>query len=80
MAVDDRRKDGKSVRLPCVSILKPEGDKVGELRVFIDVAPLYAEAPVEAHAAVRRGGSARPKRGRQEAGKKNPTGNDKRSR
>ena len=28
--------------LPCVSIMKPEGDKVGELRVFIDVAPIYA--------------------------------------
>jgi ketosteroid isomerase-like protein len=45
-AVDYTRKDGKAVRLPCVSILKPEGDKVGELRVFIDVAPLYAEEPV----------------------------------
>jgi len=41
-AVDYRLKDGRSVTLPCVSILKPEGDKVGELRVFIDVAPLYA--------------------------------------
>jgi len=44
-AVDYRRKDGKSVRVPCVSILKPDGDKVGELRVFIDVAPIYAEEP-----------------------------------
>ena len=35
-------KDGSAVRLPCVSILRPDGDKVGELRVFIDVAPLYA--------------------------------------
>lgn len=43
VAVDYTRKDGKSVTLPCVSILKPEGDKVGELRVFIDVAPLYGE-------------------------------------
>ena len=45
VAVDYTRKDGKSVTLPCVSILKPEGDKVGELRVFIDVAPIYAEEP-----------------------------------
>ena len=45
VAVDYKRKDGKSVTLPCVSILKPEGDKVGELRVFIDVAPIYAEEP-----------------------------------
>ncbi|MCK9915615.1 DUF1857 family protein [Microbacteriaceae bacterium K1510] len=42
-AVDYRRKDGRSVTLPCVSILRPEGDKVGELRVFIDIAPLYAD-------------------------------------
>lgn len=42
-AVDYQRKDGRSVTLPCVSILKPEGDKVGELRVFIDMAPLYAD-------------------------------------
>jgi hypothetical protein len=45
VAVDYTRKDGSSVRLPAVSILKPDGDKVGELRVFIDVAPLYAEEP-----------------------------------
>lgn len=51
VAVDYRRKDGRSVRLPCVSILKPEGDKVGELRVFIDVAPIYAEEPAAARAA-----------------------------
>jgi hypothetical protein len=48
VAVDYKRKDGTSVRLPCVSILKPDGDKVGELRVFIDVAPLYATEPARA--------------------------------
>jgi Domain of unknown function (DUF1857)/SnoaL-like domain len=42
VAVDYTRKDGSSVTLPCVAILKPEGDKVGELRIFIDVAPIYA--------------------------------------
>ncbi len=42
VAVDYTRKDGKHVTIPCVSIVKPEGDKVGELRVFIDVAPIYA--------------------------------------
>ena len=52
VAVDYKRKDGKSVTLPCVSILKPEGDKVGELRVFIDVAPIYAEAPAAVKEAV----------------------------
>lgn len=40
--VDYTRKDGQHVVLPCVSIVKPDGDKVGELRVFIDVAPIYA--------------------------------------
>ena len=45
VAVSYRRKDGKSVTLPCVTILKPDGDKVGELRVFVDVAPVYAEQP-----------------------------------
>lgn len=45
VAVDYTRKDGRSVTLPCVSILKPEGDKIGELRVFIDVAPIYADEP-----------------------------------
>jgi hypothetical protein len=44
VAVDYTRLDGKHVVLPCVSIIKPAGDKVGELRVFIDVAPIYAEA------------------------------------
>jgi hypothetical protein len=52
VAVDYTRKDGKSVTLPCVSILKPEGDKVGELRIFIDVAPIYAAEAAATKAAV----------------------------
>ena len=44
--------------LPCVSILKPEGDKVGELRVFIDVAPIYAEEPSDDRRLIQ-GGSRR---------------------
>lgn len=42
VSVDYTRKDGAHVVLPCVSIIKPDGDKVGELRVFIDVSPIYA--------------------------------------
>ena len=42
VAVEYTRKDGSKVTLPCVSIVKPDGDKIGELRVFIDVAPIYA--------------------------------------
>lgn len=37
------RQDGQTLTLPSVAILKPDGDKVGELRVFIDIAPIYAE-------------------------------------
>jgi hypothetical protein len=42
-AVSYTRKDGQVVTIPCVSILRPDGEQVGELRVFIDVAPIYAE-------------------------------------
>jgi hypothetical protein len=51
VAVDYTRKDGSSVTIPCVSILKPDGDKVGELRIFIDVAPIYAQSAAAAKAA-----------------------------
>jgi len=43
VAVDYTRLDGSHVVLPCVSIIRPEDDKVKELRVFIDVAPIYAK-------------------------------------
>lgn len=46
-AVTYTRMDGQEVTIPCVSILRPDGAKVGELRVFIDVAPVYAEQPGE---------------------------------
>ncbi|MBW8638449.1 DUF1857 family protein [Hoeflea sp. WL0058] len=51
LAVDYTRLDGSHVVLPCVSIVKPAGDKVAELRVFIDVAPIYAPAAAEAEPA-----------------------------
>jgi len=52
VAVEYTRKDGSKVTLPCVSIVKPDGDKVGELRVFIDVAPIYAVEVAAPQAAV----------------------------
>lgn len=52
VAVEYTRKDGSKVTLPCVSIIKPDGDKVGELRVFIDVAPIYAVEAAAPQAAV----------------------------
>jgi hypothetical protein len=42
LAVDYTRKDGSEVTLPCTSILHREGDLVDELRVYIDLAPLFA--------------------------------------
>lgn len=46
VAVSYTRKDGQTVTLPCVTIFKPDGDKVGELRVFTDVAPVFAEQKI----------------------------------
>jgi hypothetical protein len=43
VAVTYTRKDGQTVTLPCITILKPDGDKVGELRIFTDVTPVYAQ-------------------------------------
>lgn len=53
VAVDYERLDGSHVVLPCVSILEPSDDvqKVKGLRIFIDVAPIYAEAEAAADAA-----------------------------
>jgi ketosteroid isomerase-like protein len=36
------RKDGKTVTVPCVSILERRDGKVAELRVHIDLAPVFA--------------------------------------
>jgi ketosteroid isomerase-like protein len=41
-AVTYHRKDGKTVTVPCVSILQRRDDKVSELRVHIDLAPVFA--------------------------------------
>jgi hypothetical protein len=42
--VDYLRKDGTTVTVPCTSFLHRAGDLVDELRVYIDVAPVFAEA------------------------------------
>jgi hypothetical protein len=41
-AVTYFRKDGKTVTVPCVSILETTAGKVRELRVHIDLAPVFA--------------------------------------
>jgi ketosteroid isomerase-like protein len=41
-AVTYIRKDGKTVTVPCVSIFETQGGKVTDLRVHIDLAPVFA--------------------------------------
>jgi ketosteroid isomerase-like protein len=36
------RKDGTSIKLPCADILRFEGDKIKELRIFMDANPIFA--------------------------------------
>jgi ketosteroid isomerase-like protein len=40
--IDYTRHDGKVVTVPCVSILRKRGDLLQDLRIYIDIAPVYA--------------------------------------
>lgn len=40
--VDYRRKDGQTVTVPAATILERQGDLVRSLRIYVDVAPIYA--------------------------------------
>ena len=40
--VDYLRKDGKTVTIPVVTVLERNGDLVKSLRIYFDVAPVYA--------------------------------------
>lgn len=40
--IDYHRKDGQTVTLPCVTSLHRPADKIDEVRIFIDVAPVFA--------------------------------------
>src|SRR5947199_10648515 len=40
--VDYRRKDGRQVTVPVVTVLERNGDLVKSLRIYFDVAPVYA--------------------------------------
>jgi hypothetical protein len=42
--VDYTRKDGAQVTVPCTSFLHRDGDLVDELRVYIDLEPVFAES------------------------------------
>jgi hypothetical protein len=43
--VEYTRKDGNQVSVPCTSFLHRNGALVDELRVYIDLAPVFAEPP-----------------------------------
>jgi len=40
--VDYRRKDGQQVTVPVVTVLERKGELVSSLRIYFDVAPVYA--------------------------------------
>lgn len=40
--IDYTRKDGAVVTVPCASVLKRRGQLVCELRVYLDLAPVFA--------------------------------------
>jgi ketosteroid isomerase-like protein len=40
--VDYRRKDGRRVTVPVVTVLERNGDLVKSLRIYFDLAPVYA--------------------------------------
>jgi hypothetical protein len=40
--VEYRRKDGRSVTIPTVTVLERSGELVKSLRIYLDVAPVYA--------------------------------------
>ena len=42
--VDYLRKDGETVTVPSTSIIHRSGDLVDALRIYIDLAPVFAEA------------------------------------
>ncbi|HZO36069.1 MAG TPA: nuclear transport factor 2 family protein [Solirubrobacteraceae bacterium] len=44
LSIDYTRKDGGIVTVPAASVLHRRGDLVDALRIYIDVAPIYAPA------------------------------------
>ncbi|MES2912515.1 MAG: nuclear transport factor 2 family protein [Pseudomonadota bacterium] len=40
--VDYQRKDGKQVTIPVVTMLERQGELVSSLRIYFDIAPVYA--------------------------------------
>jgi ketosteroid isomerase-like protein len=40
--VEYRRKDDRSVKIPCVTVLERSGDQIRSLRVYSDMGPVFA--------------------------------------
>jgi ketosteroid isomerase-like protein len=40
--IEYRRKDGKAVLIPCVTVLERAGDKIRRLRIYSDMGPVFA--------------------------------------
>ncbi len=40
--IDYQRKDGRTVEIPCVTILERSGEKISALRIYFDISPVYA--------------------------------------
>jgi len=43
--IDYGRLDGSHVHVPCLSVLHRDGDVVDQLRIFVDLAPVFAPLP-----------------------------------
>jgi len=43
MVVDYTRHDGKKFSLPCCDTIRIKGDKVQELRIYMDITPVFAD-------------------------------------
>jgi 2-keto-4-pentenoate hydratase/2-oxohepta-3-ene-1,7-dioic acid hydratase in catechol pathway/ketosteroid isomerase-like protein len=50
--IDYTRKDGQVVTIPCTTLLHRRGELVDSVRVYLDVAPIFAPAQAETEAAV----------------------------
>lgn len=36
-------RDGSAIEMPSADVLEYEGDRIAEYRIYIDIAPLYAD-------------------------------------
>lgn len=41
--IDYKRKDDRTVEIPCVTILERSGEKINSLRIYFDISPVYSQ-------------------------------------